>query len=422
MSALFPYLRFGSLACQAVGLALVALVVAGCASTQPAPVEDRGPAARASLAKPGAARRPAGENGPATTYTVKRGDTLYQIALDNGLDYRELASWNNIDNVNRIYAGQVLRLAAPGQLPAAAQAATAGATAGSTAASGTAPGGAATSPDGVTTTPLRSVPPVVAASPSATPALSAAPAAGAAPAALPGASTAAAQGALPPRGTAPPVAAPGAAGSGAAIVAGAAAPAGPTADAGNLKTSPRAIKQPYSDQAVRQMTLEASAVPAPPNVIVASAAPSGAAQVPGAAAGSQAAPSSAATMPGDDQLNWMWPAKGRVVAQFSDTANLKGIDIAGTAGEPVYASAAGRVVYAGSGLRGYGKLIIIKHNATYLSAYAHNQNILVKEGQQVARGQKIAEMGSSDASQVMLHFEIRRFGKPMDPEKFLPPV
>ncbi|MGA8034035.1 MAG: peptidoglycan DD-metalloendopeptidase family protein, partial [Casimicrobiaceae bacterium] len=127
-------------------------------------------------------------------------------------------------------------------------------------------------------------------------------------------------------------------------------------------------------------------------------------------------------MPGDDQLNWMWPAKGKVVAQFSDTANLKGIDIAGTAGEPVYASAAGRVVYAGSGLRGYGKLIIIKHNATYLSAYAHNQNILVKEGQQVARGQKIAEMGSTDASRVMLHFEIRRFGKPMDPEKFLPPA
>ena len=383
MSAPFPYLRFGSLARQAAALALVALVVAGCASTQPAPVEDRGPAARASLAKPGAAKGPAGENGPATTYTVKRGDTLYQIALDNGLDYRELASWNNIDNVNRIYVGQVLRLAAPGQLPAAAQVATAGAAAGSTVASGTAPGGATTSPDGVTTTPLRIVPPVVAAPP-------------------------------------PP-------GSGAGIVTGAAAPAGVATDAGNLKTSPRAIKQPYSDQAVRQMTLEASAVPAPPNAVVASVPPSGVGQMPPAAAGPQAAPSAAAPsaaapMPGDDQLNWMWPAKGKVVAQFSDTANLKGIDIAGTAGEPVYASAAGRVVYAGSGLRGYGKLIIIKHNATYLSAYAHNQNILVKEGQQVARGQKIAEMGSTDASRVMLHFEIRRFGKPMDPEKFLPPA
>jgi lipoprotein NlpD len=124
----------------------------------------------------------------------------------------------------------------------------------------------------------------------------------------------------------------------------------------------------------------------------------------------------------DDKLDWQWPAKGRVVAGFSETANLKGIDIAGTAGEPVYASAAGRVVYAGSGLRGYGKLVIIKHNKTYLSAYAHNREILVKEGQQVARGQKIAEMGSSDADQVKLHFEIRRLGKPMDPARYLPPA
>ena len=123
----------------------------------------------------------------------------------------------------------------------------------------------------------------------------------------------------------------------------------------------------------------------------------------------------------DDQLNWAWPAKGKVIAGFSDSANLKGIDIAGIAGSPVRASAAGRVVYAGAGLRGYGKLIIIKHNATYLSAYAHNREILVKEGQQVARGQQIAEMGSTDADQVKLHFEIRRFGKPMDPARFLPP-
>ena len=118
----------------------------------------------------------------------------------------------------------------------------------------------------------------------------------------------------------------------------------------------------------------------------------------------------------------MWPAKGKVVGQFSDSANLKGIDIAGTMGEPVYASAAGKVVYAGSGLRGYGKLIIIKHNATYLSAYAHNSALLVKEGQEVARGQEIAQMGNTDADKVMLHFEIRRYGKPMDPEKFLPPA
>jgi lipoprotein NlpD len=103
-----------------------------------------------------------------------------------------------------------------------------------------------------------------------------------------------------------------------------------------------------------------------------------------------------------------------------DEAKNKGIDIAGKAGDPVLASADGRVVYAGSGLRGYGNLIILKHNNTYLSAYAHNQALLVKEDQTVRKGQKIAEMGNSDADQVKLHFEIRRQGKPVDPAKYLP--
>ena len=136
------------------------------------------------------------------------------------------------------------------------------------------------------------------------------------------------------------------------------------------------------------------------------------------------APSTAPRVAGDDgdELEWIWPAKGKLVTGFSDTANLKGIDIAGTAGQPVVATAPGRVVYAGSGLRGYGKLVIIKHNNTFLSAYAHNRDIVVKEGQQVKRGEKIAEMGSTDADQVKLHFEIRRLGKPMDPLKFLPPA
>ncbi len=118
----------------------------------------------------------------------------------------------------------------------------------------------------------------------------------------------------------------------------------------------------------------------------------------------------------------MWPAKGKVVGTFSETANLKGIDIAGSAGQPVLASAGGTVVYAGTGLRGYGKLIIVKHNKTYLSAYAHNREILVKEGQEVTKGQKIAEMGNTDATEVKLHFEIRRLGKPMDPARYLPPA
>jgi lipoprotein NlpD len=119
-------------------------------------------------------------------------------------------------------------------------------------------------------------------------------------------------------------------------------------------------------------------------------------------------------------LGWIVPAQGKVIGEFSETANRKGIDISGTLGQPVYASASGKVVYSGSGLRGYGKLIIIKHNKTYLSAYAHNDKVLVKEGESVARGQKIAAMGKTDTDRVKLHFEVRRFGKPVDPAKYLP--
>jgi lipoprotein NlpD len=108
------------------------------------------------------------------------------------------------------------------------------------------------------------------------------------------------------------------------------------------------------------------------------------------------------------------------LAGFDDAKN-KGIDIGGKLGEPVLASADGKVVYAGSGLRGYGNLVILKHNNTYLTAYAHNQTLLVKEDQQVKRGQKIAEMGNSDSEQVKLHFEIRKLGKPVDPAKLLAP-
>jgi lipoprotein NlpD len=118
-------------------------------------------------------------------------------------------------------------------------------------------------------------------------------------------------------------------------------------------------------------------------------------------------------------LSWIWPAGGPIVATFSD-AN-KGIDIAGRAGDPVIAAGGGKVVYSGTGLRGYGKLVIIKHNENFLSAYAHNRNILVKEGESVNPGQRIAEMGNTDADRIKLHFEVRRRGDPVDPLKYLPP-
>lgn len=124
----------------------------------------------------------------------------------------------------------------------------------------------------------------------------------------------------------------------------------------------------------------------------------------------------------DGNVAFAWPVRGTILNPFDDSTN-KGLNIGGTAGEPVKAAAAGRVVYAGNGLRGYGNLIIIKHNATYLTAYAHNRSLMVKEGDAVTKGQEIAQMGSTDSpnNRVMLHFEIRRQGKPVDPMKYLPP-
>jgi len=127
-----------------------------------------------------------------------------------------------------------------------------------------------------------------------------------------------------------------------------------------------------------------------------------------------------ATLADSEGLAFIWPHNGAIMAGFDESKN-KGLAVAGKAGDPVLAAADGKVVYAGAGLRGYGNLVIIKHNNTFLSAYAHNQALLVREDQAVKRGQTIAQMGNSDADQVKLHFEIRRLGKPVDPVKFLPP-
>jgi lipoprotein NlpD len=167
------------------------------------------------------------------------------------------------------------------------------------------------------------------------------------------------------------------------------------------------------------------AAAARPPVPAVTAAPAAAAQAssvasaPTAAKPVATAPSTPANTEGDDPIAFQWPVRGPLIAGFDEAKN-KGLDIAGKAGDPVLAAADGKVVYAGSGLRGYGNLIILKHNNTYLTAYAHNQTLLVKEEQTIKRGQKIAEMGNSDADQVKLHFEIRRQGKPVDPAKYLP--
>ena len=354
--------------------AAIVVLLAGCATRTPAPVVERSTPPSSAPSPQVAAPAPVPELAPEPdwrpqTYTVKRGDTLHAIALDYGLDYRELAGWNNLENPNLIRVGQVLRLRAPGD-------------------AGTADAGAPAG-QGVTTAPLRAGPPVVAgdvrppASPPATPLI------------VPG-----------------------------------------QRNAETYKSQPKALKEPYSEQALRDVQRTIAAAPPP-----AAAPASVPVPAPVAAPAPAAAPApepvvvarvdpkpeprpEAKPAPGaddDTKVEFLWPATGKIITGFSDTANLKGIDIAGKAGQPVVASAAGKVVYAGTGLRGYGKLVIVKHNDTYLSAYAHNKELLVKEGQQVTRGQKIAEMGDTDSDQVKLHFEIRKLGKPVDPIKYLPP-
>lgn len=178
---------------------------------------------------------------------------------------------------------------------------------------------------------------------------------------------------------------------------------------GNLKREPKVGKEPYSDEAYAR--LNKSAEP--------SAQPSAPVVEPKPEVKPEVLPAAPAVVAGPDDVPWIWPVPAKVTAPFSESGN-KGLNFAGKAGDPVVAAGDGKVVYAGAGLRGYGELVIVKHNATYLSAYAHNRKILVKEGQSVTRGQKIAEMGNTDADSVKLHFEIRKQGKPVDPAQYLP--
>ncbi|MEE9331000.1 MAG: peptidoglycan DD-metalloendopeptidase family protein [Methylophilaceae bacterium] len=167
-------------------------------------------------------------------------------------------------------------------------------------------------------------------------------------------------------------------------------------------TEPKAVREPYSKEALNRKT-----TPKQPTTVT--TLPS----TPTVKQPANKVPSST------KKSVWAWPTQGKIIERFNAAKN-KGIDIAGKKGQSIKASAAGKVIYAGSDLRGYGKLVIIKHNKTYLSVYAHNSKIIVKEGQVVKAGQKIAAMGSTDTNTVKLHFEIRERGKSVDPGKFLP--
>jgi lipoprotein NlpD len=296
--------------------AALLLILVGCASpTHRAPVDDRGRSLPSGGGASGASSGgsaaaapkvlPGAENaGKPGYYTVKPGDTLIRISLESGQNWRDIATWNGLDNPNLIEVGQVLRVVPPGADPSTA---------------------------------IVSAKPV---------------------------------------------------------------------------TSPKIESRPLD-----------SKVPAKP----AASTPAS-----GGAAASAASGASAATDDGKDKDKekdkdsrdadepaWVWPANGPTIGGFEEGKH-KGLSIGGKAGDPVIAAADGRVVYAGSGLRGYGNLVIIKHTGDYLTAYAHNQSLLVKEDQMVRKGQKIAEMGATDADRVQLHFEIRKQGKPIDPARQLP--
>jgi lipoprotein NlpD len=276
---------------RAAGLAcivIVAVSVAGCTTRRWAPVVDRGRSAppAASAAQPVSPG----------SYMVKRGDTLYSIALDNGADYREVAQWNGLDDPTRISIGQVLRVRPPEDRSAVQVAPARGA-------------------GRVEARPLDSAP---------------------------------SQG----RGD------------------------------GNAKTEPKAVRLPYSRENVAILSKEDR-----PD--------------------------------GGEAIAFIWPAKGKILAGFAEPRS-KGIDIEGRIGDPVVAAAAGRVTYSGTGIPGLGKLVVIKHDNGFITVYAHNKDILVKEQQSVARGQKIAEIGSTDAERPKLHFQIRKGSAAVDPMRYLP--
>jgi lipoprotein NlpD len=325
-------------------------IVAGCASRRPAPVIDRTPEPAARPAVPPAPVAAPAPSPPPDTYTVKRGDTLYSIALDHGVDWRELAAWNQLADATRLRVGQTLVVRAPGTAAPAAI------------------------PDG----PVM-VSPVTPSQPIAARPLG----------------VEAPPGAVPAPGTPPQ----------------------PMAGTGSIRTEPKGLRLPYSDENLaalqRGEAPRGAAVPKPE-------APSPKPEVPPVARvePAPAAPPRALEARVDG-IDWVWPAEGKVTANFNG-ASLKGIDIGGRVGEPVYASATGVVQYVGEGIPSMGKLIIIKHGDTYLSAYAHNSEILVKESQKVAKGQQIAKLGSTGAQQPKLHFQIRRQGTPLDPLQYLP--
>lgn len=350
----------------------IALTMAACSSSPPAPVIDRLP-----QNKSGEKSQPTNEGTPAElasaqktgdwrpdTYTVKKGDTLYSIGLEFGYSYKEIAEFNDIAPPYPIKIGQVLKLKPKAVLADE------------------------TNSEDVTTVPLGQEDAPITSKSTENP---------------------------------------------------------QTASVPTL-VGPKATREPYSEDALNKATpvLPPSKPISPPSTVATNGSSKPESSKPEAVKPEPAKPEQVkpteenkpSQKPVTEQKNdakseilakydqsesveWAWPHPGKIINGFNEATN-KGIDIGGNIGQSVYAAASGKVIYSGADLRGYGKLVIIKHNALYLSVYAHNSTIMVKEGQVVTRGQKIAEMGNSESPNVKLHFEIRRQGRSVDPKLYLP--
>lgn len=343
----------------------LALSLVACTSNPPAPVVDRLP-----VNKPNKPDSPATQKNSTTsrptykagdwrpdTYIVKKGDNLFSIGLEHGYYYKDIAQANNIAAPYNIQVGQLLKFKALKDKTIVAEN------------KASPPSNPSSSSDGVEITAINTD------SPANT------------------ATTGVAQ-------TKPSIV---------------------------TITEPKAIREPYSETAFKKPLPTAKPATEKPVVVATIAKPATAATSETTSkpnvdikpeTKTEPKPETKPVAESSEDIDWAWPTKGKIVTGFNETSN-KGIDIAGTTGQAVNAAAAGKVIYSGSDLRGYGKLVIIKHNAAYLSVYAHNSQILVKEGQQLTRGQKIAEMGNTDSNSVKLHFEIRRQGKSVDPSKYL---
>jgi lipoprotein NlpD len=326
-------------------ISFLMVLLAACESNPPAPVIERAPQTSKPKSPPETKSSVASaKDWRPDSHIVKKGDTLFGIGLDYGLDYKEIAAANNIAAPYPIKIGQKIDLSSFKTKPA---------TATETNKSGAGKNEAGKNEDSVVITPMKTEPTIIGDKVGDKPVTDAKP----------------------------------------IVLA-----------VTQVLSEPKAVREPYSLEALNRATPKPISTK-PTTTMPAETKPTDTKPVDTNATD-------------DESIAWAWPTQGKVLASFNEASN-KGLDIAGKTGQAINAASGGKVIYSGSDLRGYGKLVIVKHNKTYLSVYAHNSKILVKEGQLVSTGQKIAEMGNTDSNAIKLHFEIRRLGKSVDPARYL---